>query len=47
VDVDGYGTKFPFTNGTHYVKTDINLYLRNEQQYNNKQDGLNGFNFDC
>lgn len=47
VDVDGNGTNFPFSNNMHYVRTDINFYLRNEQQYNNKQDGLNGFNFDC
>jgi hypothetical protein len=47
IDIDGYGTNFPFFNGMHYVKTDINLYLRNEKQYNNKQDGLNTFNFDC
>jgi hypothetical protein len=47
VDVDGYGTNFPFSNNMHYVRADINFYLRNEQQYNNKQDGLNGFNFDC
>jgi hypothetical protein len=48
IDIDGYGTNFPFFNGMHYVKTDINFYLRNEQYYNNKQDGLNRFNnFDC
>jgi hypothetical protein len=47
IDVDGNGTKFPFTNGTHYVRTDINLYLRNERQYNNKPLGLTPPNFDC
>ena len=47
VDVDGYGTNFPFSNNMHYVRADVNFYLRNEQQYNNKQDGLNSFNFDC
>jgi len=47
VDIDGNGTNFPFFNGAHYVKTDINFYLRNEKQYNNKQDGLNEPNFDC
>lgn len=47
IDIDGNGTNFPFFNGAHYVKTDINFYLRNEQQYNNKQDGLNTPNFDC
>lgn len=43
IDVDGYGTDFPFVNGTHYVKNDINFYLRNEKIYNNKQDGLKKF----
>jgi hypothetical protein len=43
VDVDGYGTNFPFTNGIHYVKNDINFYLRNEMFYSNKQDGLTKF----
>jgi hypothetical protein len=44
VDPDGYGTNFPFANNIHYVKTDINFYLRNETQYTNKQDGLIDFN---
>ena len=44
VDPDGYGTNFPFANNMHYVKTDINFYLRNERQYTNKQDGLINFN---
>jgi hypothetical protein len=44
VDTDGYGTNFPFANNTHYVKTDINFYLRNEKQFINKQDGLIDFN---
>lgn len=43
VDIDGYGTNFPFTNGIHYVKNDINFYLRNERFYTNKQDGLTKF----
>jgi len=43
VDIDGYGTKFPFTNGIHYVKNDINFYLRNERFYTNKQDGISKF----
>ena len=43
IDVDGYGTDFPFVNGTHYVKNDINFYLRNEKIYNNKRDGLKKF----
>jgi hypothetical protein len=44
VDQDGNGTKFPFINDMHYVSTDINFYLRNERGYNNKTDGLTGFN---
>ena len=44
IDPDGYGTNFPFANNIHYVKMDINFYLRNENQYINKQDGLIDFN---
>ena len=44
VDQDGYGTNFPFVNGTHYVRTNINFYLRNERYYTNKQDGVTNFN---
>ena len=44
VDQEGNGTKFPFINDIHYVSTDINFYLRNERGYNNKTDGLTGFN---
>jgi hypothetical protein len=50
VDVDGFGTNFPFINGQHYVKNDFNFYLRNERFFNNKQDGLTNFNnrkIDC
>jgi hypothetical protein len=43
VDVDGYGTNFPFINNTHYVKNDFNFYLRNERYYNNKTDGISSF----
>ena len=44
VDQEGNGTKFPYINDMHYVSTDINFYLRNERGYNNKTDGLTGFN---
>lgn len=44
IDQEGNGTKFPFINDMHYVSTDINFYLRNEKGYNNKTDGLTGFN---
>lgn len=50
VDADGFGVNHPFTNNNHYVKTDINFYLRYEQYYTNKQDGLdnkNNFRIDC
>jgi hypothetical protein len=40
IDPEGFGTDYPFINNIHYVKNDINFYLRNEQQYTNKQDGL-------
>jgi hypothetical protein len=38
IDPDGFGTNYPFINGIHYVKNDINFYLRNENLFNNKQD---------
>jgi hypothetical protein len=44
IDPDGYGTNFPFVNGSHYVRADINFYLRNERYYTNKQNGLTDFN---
>jgi hypothetical protein len=44
VDQDGNGTTFPFMNNIHYVVNDINFYLRNEQTYFNKADGMNGYN---
>lgn len=50
IDTDGYGTNYPFTNNNHYVKNDINFYLRYEQFYYNKQNGLdnkNNFKIDC
>jgi hypothetical protein len=39
-DQDGNGTMFPFINNTHYVSSNINFYLRNEQTYFNKADGF-------
>jgi hypothetical protein len=38
IDPDGFGTNYPFINNLHYVKSDINFYLRNENIYQNKQD---------
>jgi hypothetical protein len=43
VDSDGYGTDFPFMNGNHYVKANINFYLRNERYYKNKSNGIMNF----
>lgn len=43
VDSDGFGTDFPFMNGNHYVKANINFYLRNERYYKNKSDGTMNF----
>jgi hypothetical protein len=50
IDPDGFGTEHPFMNGIHYVKSDINFYLRNELNFKNKQDGLIKFtnlSIDC
>jgi hypothetical protein len=48
IDPDGFGTDFSFMNYTHYVKNDINFYLRNERLYTNKNDGIKRFdNFKC
>ena len=43
IDVDGYGTDFPFTNGQHYVMNDINFFLRGEDIFKNKADGITSF----
>jgi hypothetical protein len=40
IDPEGFGTNYPFINNTHYVKNDIEFYLRNEKQYTNKQDSI-------
>ena len=44
IDQDGNGTNYPFVNGQHYVRNDINFYLRNERYYTNKKDGITNFN---
>lgn len=44
IDIDGYGVDYPFINNIHYVKNDINFYLRNEEFYRNKTDGITSFN---
>jgi hypothetical protein len=43
VDQDGFGTNYPFINNTHYIKHDINFYIRNEKDYTNKSDGIKKF----
>lgn len=50
LDADGFGTNYPFINGIHYIKKDINFYLRNEVTFKNKEDGVIKFtniSFDC
>jgi hypothetical protein len=44
IDDEGNGTDFPFVNGQHYVKSDINFYFRNERYFLNKADGNKNFN---
>ena len=44
IDDLGYGVDFPFMNNVHYVRNDINFYMRNEKSYKHKADGL--FDFD-
>lgn len=44
IDDLGNGTDYPFINNMHYVKTDINFYLRNEELYQNKTDEVDDFN---
>lgn len=39
-----YGTDYPYINDIHYVKHDINLYIKNEVQYTNKANGIYDFN---
>lgn len=43
IDQDGYGTSYPFINNIHYIKNDINFYIRNERFYTNKSDGIKKF----
>lgn len=38
IDGDGFGVNHPFVNGIHYVKTDVNFYLKNEASFKNKQN---------
>ncbi len=48
IDPEGFGTNYPFINNIHYVKSDINFYLRNENIYKNKQDLVKNVNkFKC
>jgi len=43
VDQDGYGTNYPFINNIHYIKNDINFYLRSDKDYVNKTNGIKKF----
>jgi hypothetical protein len=40
----GFGVDYPFLNNTHYVRNDINFYMRNEKNYQHKADGIFDFN---
>ena len=42
IDDEGNGVNYPFTNNIHYVKRDINFYLRNEKTYKNKKLKMQG-----
>ena len=44
IDDLGYGVNHPFINGIHYIKNDFNFYLRNEEVYTNKSNGIANFN---
>jgi hypothetical protein len=44
VDADGFGVNHPFVNGTHYVKNDVNFYLRNEATLTNKENLIKKLN---
>jgi len=44
IDDEGNGTDNPFINNMHYVNTDINFYLKNEELYQHKTDEIDDFN---
>jgi hypothetical protein len=46
VDPDNFGTNHPFTNGQHYVHSDINFLFRNEERFLNKGVGIKNFTSD-
>ncbi len=46
VDPDNFGTNHPFTNGQHYVQSDINFLFRNEERFLNKGVGIKSFTND-
>ena len=43
IDVDGNGVDYPYMNDTHHIHKDINFYLRNEEIFTNKKDGIIDF----
>lgn len=43
IDSEGFGVNHPFVNGIHYVKTDLNFYLKNEATFKNKQNAVKKF----
>jgi len=48
IDSEGNGVNHPFINGIHYVKNNINFYLRNEEYHKNKVKEIKNINrFEC
>jgi hypothetical protein len=48
IDPEGNGVNHPFINGIHYVKNNINFYLRNEEYHKNKVKEIKNINrFEC
>jgi len=43
IDTDGYGVDYPYINDSHYIKNNINFYLRNEKAFTTKKDGIINF----
>jgi hypothetical protein len=44
IDDNGYGTDYPYFNNMHYIKKDINFYLKNEVNFTNIIQNKNNFN---
>jgi hypothetical protein len=44
LDADNNGTDYPFINGVHFIKNDINFLLRNEKTFTKKTNKILTFN---